>query len=179
MRRPETLLCASDPLWNVDTMVRADRVLQLGHDMLNVVSYYRIARWFHDRSIPLVPVAITYFIRVVFGAWLPATARLGSNVKLGYGGLGVVIHAHAQIGNNVLIAQNVTLAGKRGGVPVIEDNVYIGAGAKILGNVKVGSGSIIGANAVVVKDVPPRCMVVGVPARIIRQDIEISDYEEI
>jgi len=159
--------------------MRIDRVLRSGHNVLDVVSYYRVARWFYLRSIPLLPAAITYFVRLVFGAWVPPTARLGSNVRLGYGGLGVVIHADAQVGNNVLIAQGVTLAGKRGGVPVIEDDVYIGAGAKILGNVRIGSGSIIGANAVVVRDVPRRCMVAGVPARIIRQDIEISDYEDL
>jgi len=60
---------------------------------------------------------------------------------------------------------------------VIQDNVYIGAVAKILGKVVVGSGSIVGANAVVVKYVPPKSIVGGVPAKIIRENIEISDYE--
>lgn len=61
-------------------------------------------------------------------------------------------------------------------VPVIGDNVYIGAGAKVLGNVKVGSGSVIGANEVVVHDVPPRCVEAGIPARIIKENIDINDY---
>jgi serine O-acetyltransferase len=61
-------------------------------------------------------------------------------------------------------------------VPVIEDECFIGAGAKILGPVRIGTGSVIGANAVVIHDVPPHSVVVGVPARVIRKDIEIEDY---
>lgn len=147
--------------------------------MFNVMIYYRFAHWLHRHSIPILPKAITYFIRLVFSAWIPATARLGKNVKFGYGGLGVVVHGDAIIGNNVLIAQNVTIAGKKGEVPVIHDNVYIGAGAKILGKVVIESGSIIGANAVVVRDVPPRSIVGGIPAKLIRENIELNDYETI
>jgi serine acetyltransferase len=77
---------------------------------------------------------------------------------------GIVIHADTVIGRRVTIMQQVTLGGKDLGVnvaPVIEDDVYIGAGAKVLGAVHVGRGAIIGANAVVTRDVPPRCTVVG------------------
>lgn len=147
--------------------------------MFNVVNYYRLANWFYCHSVPLLPSLINYFIRFIFAAWIPASANIGKNVKFGYGGLGVVIHSRAVIGNHVLIAQNVTIAGKNSEVPVIGDNVYIGAGAKILGGIRIGNGSIVGANAVVVKDVPSRCIVGGVPARVIKENIEISDYEQI
>lgn len=147
--------------------------------MFNVVNFYRLANWFYSHSVPFLPSLINYFIRFVFAAWIPASANIGKNVKFGYGGLGVVIHGRAVIGNNVLIAQNVTIAGKNNETPIIGSNVYIGAGAKILGGIRIGDGSIVGANAVVVKDVPTSCMVAGVPARIIRENINISDYEQI
>ena len=150
-----------------------------GSIMFDVLTYYRVARWLYERHIPLLPAFFNYLVRFVFTAWIPASAKIGKRVRFGYGGLGVVIHGSAQIGDDVLIAQNVTIAGKNGGVPIIANNVYVGAGAKILGRVTVGTGSIVGANSVVVKDVPARCIVAGVPALIIRQNIEISDYERI
>jgi serine O-acetyltransferase len=78
---------------------------------------------------------------------------------------GIVVHSRAQIGRGVTIMHQVTLgerspAGK-GGIPTIGDDVFIGAGAKILGDVSVGHGAVIGANAVVTRDVPPGCTVVG------------------
>jgi serine O-acetyltransferase len=147
--------------------------------MFNVVTYYRFARWLYEHRVPALPVFVNYLVRFLFAAWIPASAKIGKRVKFGYGGLGIVIHGSTQIGDDVVIAQNVTIAGKNGGVPTIGNNVYVGAGAKILGGVTVGTGSIVGANAVVVKDVPARSMVAGVPARIIRENIEISDYEQI
>jgi serine O-acetyltransferase len=77
---------------------------------------------------------------------------------------GIVIHSKAQIGSGVTIMQQVTIGSKDPGVnlaPVIEDSVYIGAGAKILGAIRVGRGAVIGANAVVTRDVPSYCTVVG------------------
>ncbi len=118
--------------------------------IFNVVNYYRLARWLYERRVPVLPAFLNYFVRFLFSAWIPASAKIGKRVKFGYGGLGVVIHGSSQIGDDVVIAQNVTIAGKNGGIPVIGNNVYIGAGAKILGGVTVGAGSIVGANAVVV-----------------------------
>ncbi len=85
---------------------------------------------------------------------------------------GIVIHSKAKIGQRVVIMQQVTIGGRNAGVneaPVIEDDVYIGAGARILGNVRVGHHAVIGANAVVTKDVPPHATVVGAN-RIIKAD---------
>ncbi len=88
--------------------------------------------------------------------------------------MGVVIGETSEIGNNVTLYQGVTLGGtgKEKGKrhPNIGDNVVIGTGAKVLGNITIGENSYIGANAVVLKDVPPNSTVVGVPGRITRQD---------
>lgn len=77
------------------------------------------------------------------------------------------MHARTKIGNRVKVSQNVTLGGRSGhlDVPVIEDDVEIGAGACVLGPIRVGAGAKIGANAVVLRDVPAGAIVVGIPAR--------------
>ena len=97
-------------------------------------------------------------------------ARLGRNIMLPHPN-GVIIHEDAIIGDDCMIMQQVTV-GMIGEdqVPRIGKRVYIGAGAKIIGNVNVGDDSRIGANAVVTKDVPPFCTAVGVPARVIERN---------
>jgi serine O-acetyltransferase len=110
------------------------------------------------------------FNRVVFAAQVPAETKLGKGVKLNYSGLGTVLHPRAVIGNHVEIGPGVVVGGrsKIWDVPVIEDDVQIGVGAKVLGPVRVGRGAVIGANAVVLHDVPAGAVVVGVPARVVR-----------
>jgi serine O-acetyltransferase len=121
----------------------------------------------YKKNIPLVPKLTTYFIRLVFGCYIPSELYLPSSTTLGYGALGVVIHKNCKIGERCHIGQNVTLGGstKDQLVPVLGDDVYIGAGAKILGGISLGDSAIIGANAVVIKDVPAKTTAVGVPAR--------------
>lgn len=81
---------------------------------------------------------------------------------------GVIIHARAKVAENCLIMQQVTLGQLAdGGVPVLERGVYLGAGAKVLGPVRIGAGARVGANAVVLQDVPPNSTVVGIPAQIV------------
>lgn len=105
--------------------------------------------------------------------------RNGGGTKLAYGGLAVIVHARARLGKNCIIGSCVTIGGKSGWyeVPQIGDNVEIASGAKILGPVRIGSNVIIGANAVVTKDVPDNCVVAGIPARIIARNITCADYE--
>lgn len=146
--------------------------------MVKVMDCYRFARRLHLAGIPLVPKLIDYAVRLLFAGWVPHTAQIGRRVVLGYGALGIVIHARAVIGDDVHIDQGVTIGGNGTceGVPTVEEGVYIGAGAKILGPVRIGYGSVIGANSVVVRDVPPRCVAAGIPARIIRSDIDPETY---
>jgi serine O-acetyltransferase len=117
----------------------------------------------------LLPKIIYLFIRIVFAAVIPPSATIGNNVVLGYGGLGIVVHARAVIGDRVRISPNVTIGGRSGerDVPIIEDDVLIGSGAKILGPIRIGKGAKIGANAVVLKNVPPGATAIGVPAAIV------------
>lgn len=89
----------------------------------------------------------------------------------------MVIHGRCRIGKNCVIGQGATLGGKSGWyeVPVLGDNVYVAAGARIIGPVVIGDNAMIGANAVVVKDVPANCVVAGVPAKIIRENITAEE----
>ena len=129
--------------------------------------------------IPIIPFLLNrIFIRLLFGCQLGTGTKIGNNVILGYGGLGIVIHERAVIGNNVIIGSGVTIGGttKKWEVPVIGNNSIISTGAKILGPIKIGSNCVVGANAVVLDNIPDNCVAVGVPARVIKRGIDISDY---
>lgn len=146
--------------------------------MLNPLWLHRIAHGLYNSHVPVVPQMLDYLIRILFACWLPHTARIGRRAVLGYGGLGIVIHGEAQIGDDVHIDQGVTIGGNATelGVPTIGNGVYVGAGAKILGPVIIGNNTIIGANAVVVTDISSNCLAVGVPARVIRTDVNPSTF---
>ncbi|MFH2058553.1 MAG: serine acetyltransferase [Pseudomonadota bacterium] len=121
------------------------------------------------KRVPYIPTIIDWTIRFVFSCFIPHTAKIGKGLIVGYGGLGIVIHADAVIGDNVYIGQGVTIGAdiSNEGAPTIKNRVYIGSGAKILGSVCIGDEVIIGANAVVVSDIPSRCVAVGIPAKVI------------
>ena len=107
------------------------------------------------------------------GIQVPIGTQIGEGLKFFHHGC-IIVAQSAVIGKNVSIHQGVTIgrafAGKYAGVPVIGDSVVIFSGAKIIGNVKVGNGAVIGANAVVTKDVPENAVVAGAPAKIISDD---------
>lgn len=120
-----------------------------------------------------------------FGISIPFETNIGSGFYIGHFG-GIVVNEACTIGKNCNISHGVTLGilnrGERQGCPTVGDNVYIGPGAKIIGAIRVGNFSAIGANAVVTKDVPDHAVVVGIPARVISQDgstgyVNRTDYE--
>jgi serine O-acetyltransferase len=146
--------------------------------MFNPVTYYRIARWFYLRKFPLLPKIIEKFSFLIFHCFIPYQAEIGKGFEVGYWGMGTVIHPRAVIGRNVFIGNGVTIGGRNElrDVPKIEDGAYIATGAKVLGDITIGEGALIGANAVVITSVPPRCIAVGVPSRISRENINVRDY---
>lgn len=107
--------------------------------------------------------------RFIYGCDIAFNIKIGFSFQLPHQGLGVVIGPKTIIGDDVMIFQHVTLGstvnGKQYSAPIIANNVMIGAGASILGNVKIGNNVRIGANAVVLNDVPDNCNAVGAPAR--------------
>lgn len=147
---------------------------------MNISSFHALAYKLYKWKIPIIPKIIYYIQFILFNSSVPYKCKIGKNTVFGYGGIGVVIHERAVIGKNCVISQNVTVGGKskKYEVPSIGDHVYIGAGAKILGDVKIGDDVIIGANSVVIRDVPSRCVVAGIPAKVIKSDININDIED-
>lgn len=134
----------------------------------SLMLYFRISNFLYKKKVPLLPALIQRFIRIIYSCELPYYSKIGKGVMFVHNGLGVVIHPEAVIGEECKIYQNVSIAGRNNrGVPKIGKRVFIGAGACILGSVNIGDDAVIGANAVVIKDVPEGATAVGVPAIII------------
>jgi serine O-acetyltransferase len=132
---------------------------------------HRIAHALHGAGVPLAPRALAYASRALTGIEIHPAARIGEALFIDHG-MGVVIGETADVGECVTMYQGVTLGGtgfatgKRH--PTVQDNVTIGSGAKLLGPITIGHGSKIGANAVVIHDVPPNSTVVGNPGHPVR-----------
>jgi serine O-acetyltransferase len=138
---------------------------------------YRFMRRCYLMHIPVLPGLVMRYIRVVYSCDIPYTCDLADGVVLCHNALGVVIHEKAVVGSGTRIYQNVTIGGRHGrGSPVIGRNVFIGAGACVLGGVRVGDNAVIGANAVVIHDVPENAVMGGVPAKILKY---VSSDEEL
>jgi len=140
---------------------------------LHAIISHRIARFFYKLRIFFIARLISQVSRMLTGIEIHPGAQIGKGFFIDHG-MGVVVGETSIIGDNVLLYQGVTLGGtglvKGKRHPTIGNNVVIGGGAKILGNITIGDNSYIGANAVVIKDVPVNSTVVGVPGRITKQD---------
>lgn len=142
---------------------------------LHALWAHRLAHWLWVRGFKLLGRWISQIARGITGIEIHPGAKIGSGFFIDHG-MGVVIGETAEIGANVTLYHGVTLGGtslnKGKRHPTLEDNVVVGAGAKILGAITIGANSRIGANAVVVKSVPPNSVVVGVPGQIVRRKEE-------
>jgi serine O-acetyltransferase len=134
---------------------------------------HRVSHALHEAGVPVVPRAIATATRSITGIEIHPAAIVGQGLFIDHG-MGVVVGETARIGDDVTLYQGVTLGGtgfatgKRH--PTVEDNVTIGSGAKLLGPITVGHGSKVGANSVVITDVPPNATVVGNPGHPVRVD---------
>ena len=134
---------------------------------------HRVAHVLHDAGVPMVPRTLALATRAITGIEIHPAAQVGEGLFIDHGN-GVVIGETAEIGENVTLYQGVTLGGtgfatgKRH--PTVQDNVTIGSGAKLLGPITIGHGAKIGANSVVIHDVPPNSTVVGNPGHPVRVD---------
>lgn len=132
---------------------------------------HRVAHWFLRHKMPLFARWLSQLTRHFTGIEIHPGATIGRRFFIDHG-MGVVIGETAQIGNDVTLYHGVTLGGvsleKGKRHPTLEDNVVVGVGAKVLGNITIGEGSRIGANAVVVRSVPANSVVVGVPGQVIQ-----------
>ncbi|MFN6217716.1 MAG: serine O-acetyltransferase [Aphanizomenon sp.] len=131
---------------------------------------HRLAHWLHRHKVSFIPRFISHWGRFLTGIEIHPGAKIGKGVFIDHG-MGVVIGETAIIGDYALIYQGVTLGGtgKESGKrhPTLGDNVVVGAGAKVLGNIQISDRVRIGAGSIVLSDVPPDATVVGVPGRII------------
>ena len=148
---------------------RAEILLTYGG--VQALLVHRVAHALHDGGLPLVPHALANMSKVVTGVEIHPAADVGEALFIDHGA-GVVIGETAEIGDNVTLYQGVTLGGtgfargKRH--PTVDDDVVVGSGAKLLGPIHVGRGAKVGANSVVIHDVPANSTVVGNPGHPVR-----------
>lgn len=163
-RDAEQLNCisATNPNWHRERRQGWDPARSL----LSSIRDYQ--RYHNDRKPLRSRIAIVRhrFWSAVTGADIPLTCKIGGGLLIPHPN-GIVIHPEAEIGPNCLLFQQVTIGHSAGGVPTLGGHVDVGAGAKLIGPIKIGEHAKIGANAVVMIDVPSGATAVGVPARIV------------
>ncbi|NET41368.1 serine O-acetyltransferase [Okeania sp. SIO2B3] len=148
---------------------------------LQALIFHRLAHGLYSLKIPFLPRLISHIGRFLTGIEIHPGAVIGQGVFIDHG-MGVVIGETAIVGNYCLIYQGVTLGGtgKETGKrhPTLGENVVIGGGAKVLGNINIGNNVRIGAGSVVLRDVPSDCTVVGVPGRVVyRSGVKVNPLE--
>jgi serine O-acetyltransferase len=164
-----------------DPAARTKLEVVLTYPGLHALWSHRVSHWLWKHNLKLAGRWLSQITRFFTGIEIHPGAKIGSGFFIDHG-MGVVIGETAEIGNNVTLYHGVTLGGvslaKGKRHPTIGDNVVIGAGAKVLGNILINEGSRIGANAVVVKSVPANSVVVGVPGQVVvrsKQKDELVD----
>ena len=139
----------------------------------NAVFYHRIAHFFYRHKLYFLARAISQFSRFITGIEIHPGARIGNRLLIEHG-MGVVIGETAIVGDDCTIYHQVTLGGtgkeRKKRHPTIGNNVIVGSGSKVLGNITIGDNVKIGANSVLLSDTPSNVTVVGVPAKIVKKN---------
>ena len=172
-----------------DPAARSSLEILLTYSGLKAVRSYRRAHWFYQHKFYTIARIISQRARHKTGIEIHPGAQIGKGLFIDHG-MGVVIGETTVIGDNCLLYQGVTLGGtgkdKGKRHPTLGDNVMVGAGAKVLGPINIGSNVKVAANAVVLSDIPENCTAVGVPARIARragqkveQDLDQVHYPDL
>ncbi|GHE89383.1 serine O-acetyltransferase [Thalassotalea profundi] len=133
--------------------------------------FYRLTHWLITYKLSPFAIITLWLNRVINGCVIGAAAKFDLGFVIMHP-VGVVINSKVRGGQNIIVESGVVIGDEKGQAPVLGDNIFIGAGAKIIGGIKVGSNVKIGANAVVVKDIPDNVTVVGIPAKIISKNVE-------
>jgi serine O-acetyltransferase len=156
-----------------DPAARSTLEVVLCYPGVHVLMFHRLAHRLWNRGWPTTARCLMQLARFLTGIEIHPAARLGPGLFIDHG-MGVVIGETAELGENVTLLQGVTLGGtslkREKRHPTLGNNVVVGAGAKIIGAFKIGDGSRIGAGSVVVREVPPNSVVVGVPGRVTYRD---------
>jgi len=171
-----------------DPAARGALEILLSYPGLHAIIMHRQANWLYRHGLKLCGRCLSDWSRFITGIEIHPAAKIGDRFFIDHG-MQVVIGETTVIGDDVLVYQGVTLGGVGTGKgkrhPTIGNNVVIGAGAKVLGNVTVGDHVRVGANSVVVKDIPANSTVVGVPARLVREEgravtpLDVLDHGEL
>ena len=170
-----------ETIFREDPAARSVLEIVLCYPGFHAILWHRVAYWLYARKVPLLPRMISQLNRWLTGIEIHPGAKIGRRFFIDHG-MGVVIGETAEIGDDVLLYQGVTLGGtgKEKGKrhPTLGNHVVVGSGAKVLGNISIGDHVKIGAGSVVVKPVPDHSTVVGVPGRIVRQRGEKAQETE-
>lgn len=163
-----------DGVFRRDPAARTTLEVVFCYPGLHAVWIYRAAHWLWTHRMKLAARAVSQLVRSLTGIEIHPGAKIGRGLFIDHG-MGVVIGETAEIGTDVTLYHGVTLGGvsleKGKRHPTLGNRVVVGAGAKILGAIQVGDSSRIGANAVVVRDVPPNSVVVGVPGQVVARSL--------
>ncbi len=161
-----------------DPAATSNLLVLLSYPGVHAIFFYKTSNFLWNKNFKFVARLISQFARFLTGIEIHPAAKIGKRLFIDHG-MGIVIGETTIIGNNVSIFHGVTLGGtgksKGKRHPTLEDNVMVSAGAKILGNITIGENSKIGANAVILKDIPKNATAVGIPAKIVRINGEKID----
>lgn len=167
-----------DRVLKEDPAARSKLEVFLLYPSINALIVYRIAHKLYNKKCFFLARLLSQLARFFTGIEIHPGAKIGKGLFIDHG-MGVVIGETAEVGDNVTIYHGVTLGGtgkdKGKRHPTVKDNVIIGAGAKVLGPITIGNNVKVGANSVVLKDVPDNATAVGIPAKLIIKDKKKDD----